>query len=512
MRFRFHRHDALPRLAWCASLRRRDATVDVHHGPWVEVAADWFVEGAWDGDFGIGEVASGFLMGSGARLTGDGVVFAAPSHTLERLHLLRRGDVLFVSNSLVFVLAAAGDGLDPNHTAYRQDFESVIRGLDRYVRSLPTRAGRRVDIVYHANVAVDRDLAVHETPKAPVKEFASFADYTGFLEGTVAAIQRNAVDLRRRHTYQPATTISSGYDSPACAVLANQVGCAEALVFRHSRYQRQAVRALDDSGAPIAAALGMQVYDYDRSEYLRRSGFPEAEFLASGPEGGDVVMAAWEDRLPGRLLFTGFQGDRVWDRNAPVSAQIVRGHASGTTLTEFRLRVGFIHFPVAFLGCTSHRSIVQVSNSEEMRPWTLGTDYDRPIPRRLVESRGIERRAFGQDKKAVTAPLLPELTERMTEMSRRDFRAFYRQHRRAPERALDAAWLRAAALYTRLAYGINAVLAAGGVRTRVRLFVPAQLRYPRGSASLLNHWGVERTRSRYAVAGEPTPAAAVETG
>ena len=33
--------------------------------------------------------------------------------------------------------------------------------------------------------------------------------------------------------------------------------------------------------------------------------------------------------------------------------------------------------------------------SDEMAPWSLGNDYDRPIPRRIVEEAGIPRALFG---------------------------------------------------------------------------------------------------------------------
>mgnify|MGYP003408922933 CR=1 FL=1 len=46
-------------------------------------------------------------------------------------------------------------------------------------------------------------------------------------------------------------------------------------------------------------------------------------------------------------------------------------------------------------------AINRVSRSDEMKPWQLGNDYDRPIPRRLLEERGVPRDAFGFGKKAV---------------------------------------------------------------------------------------------------------------
>jgi hypothetical protein len=36
-----------------------------------------------------------------------------------------------------------------------------------------------------------------------------------------------------------------------------------------------------------------------------------------------------------------------------------------------------------------------------MKPWSLGNDYDRPIARRIAESSGVPREAFGIQKKGV---------------------------------------------------------------------------------------------------------------
>ena len=56
MRFAFTRCDTLPRLAWCAHLRRGSGVARVYHGPWVETRDDWFVEGAWTGPFEEGQL------------------------------------------------------------------------------------------------------------------------------------------------------------------------------------------------------------------------------------------------------------------------------------------------------------------------------------------------------------------------------------------------------------------------------------------------------------------------
>ena len=89
------------------------------------------------------------------------------------------------------------------------------------------------------------------------------------------------------------------------------------------------------------------------------------------------------------------------------------------------MRTGFIHVPVPFVGCTSHESIHRISTSEAMKPWSLMNDYDRPIPRRLVEEAGISRELFARSKKAVEFSLRHEkLQQMMTKQSFQDFTRF----------------------------------------------------------------------------------------
>jgi hypothetical protein len=44
--------------------------------------------------------------------------------------------------------------------------------------------------------------------------------------------------------------------------------------------------------------------------------------------------------------------------------------------------------------------IGQLTCSHRMDPWRVGTNYDRPVPRRILEESGIPRDMFGQKKSA----------------------------------------------------------------------------------------------------------------
>jgi hypothetical protein len=80
---------------------------------------------------------------------------------------------------------------------------------------------------------------------------------------------------------------------------------------------------------------------------------------------------------------------------------LTRSGQSGCSLIEARLASGVIDCAVPYLFARSMKSINAITESSELRPWRLDNDYDRPIPRRLLEERGIPRAWFGHGKKAV---------------------------------------------------------------------------------------------------------------
>ena len=73
-------------------------------------------------------------------------------------------------------------------------------------------------------------------------------------------------------------------------------------------------------------------------------------------------------------------------------------------MTEFRLHVGVFHCPFPFCGSLKAEQIQEIGFSDEMSPWTLGSTYDRPIPRRILEDAGVPRQSFGIRKGATFAP------------------------------------------------------------------------------------------------------------
>src|SRR5690606_10020035 len=99
------------------------------------------------------------------------------------------------------------------------------------------------------------------------------------------------------------------------------------------------------------------------------------------------------------ILVTGHHGGELWcSRRAAMTdgaASPGRRPTVGASLQEFRLNTGFVIFGPAMIAATHGRVIASISDSRAMSAWSIGGNYDRPIPRRIAEEAGIARRAFG---------------------------------------------------------------------------------------------------------------------
>lgn len=431
MRLEIQHLPGLPRLAWCAHTAPGGDTLTVQAGPWVDSADDWCFEGAWAGSFEEGAFdRAEHCMGSGVRVDADGATFVAPSHTLDRLYAVAIPAGVWFSNSLAMLLAASGVRLDPRYRLYAADLLSGLSGLKRYRRRMPALDGAVLRQFVCCNVRLTRDGSLIEQAKPLGQPPLHYEDLRRLHDVNVAAIASNAAHPDRNRAFHPFVAISSGYDSPACAVLAKAVGARRAVTFVGAR------SGSCDSGAPVAEALGLDLITRNRHDYLDRSDLPDDGYLISGTI-EDIVMASIDDELEGTLFFTGFHGDKVWNRlNRPAVIQrtLIRGGPSGNALAEPRLHIGYVHLVVPFLAASYFPELHALSNSAEMAPWSVGGSYDRPIPRRIAEEAGVPRDVFGQAKRAISQPFsvyCENLEEAMTAPAWRDLLAY--QHDFAAE-------------------------------------------------------------------------------
>ena len=425
-----------PPLAWIARLpapgRARQTPdgkeVVVTHGARVETRPDWFGEIVWAGDFAKADFdRTDLAFGSGARLrrAAEGaaeLVFVPSGTTVDRLQWIEADGWLWVSNSLVCLLATVGGELDPADDGWFERLGSIINGIAGYERALPTSAGA-ANLAYFNNLAWDGG-ALREVPKPhSVAGFSSFEHYRDYLTDSIGAIAANAADPRRRFPTPILGTLSGGYDSPMMSALAQRAaGLKEAFNFRRPDGS--------DTGEAIAQVLGIQLKALPREGWRSSDEMPEIQFIAADAKGEDVFMHAAGELVHGRTLLTGHFAGVMLDRNTRnPGTMLSRRDRSGTSVMEWRLHAGCIHVPMAYMGARHAPDITRISQSEKMKPWSLGGWYDRPIARRILEEAGVPREAFGMNKRAASI-LFFKTGSGMTPAAARDFQAWLREHSR----------------------------------------------------------------------------------
>lgn len=505
MRFDYRPNPDLPRLAWCAHLTRDDDAIVVHHGPWVETREDCFFEGAWNGPFTAGGFENAdMLLGTGAKITETGPVFAAPSHPVERIYSVHLPDALIVSNSLVFLLVAADDQPDPTYADYFFDWWRNLRGATRTSLFLRTYRGRRVQVDDGCNLRITPDLAIERQLRKRSASPQSYEQLIGLLQDTVDAIVDNAASPERRQRFRPVSMISTGYDSPAVSVLASRAGCTEAVTFA---WVDGAGGETGDDGSLIADVLGLATTRYVRLGYKQRTDLPEAEFCTAGPMGW-APLCTMEQRLVGSLLFTGVPGYSWHDQSfrvPPYGDELLgRPHFPYMSNTEFRLRVGYLMFPTLFIGAIHDHAIRCITNSAEMRPWVVpDIRQNKPILRRILEEAGVARTAFARMKHANAYANLAN-PEHFSAYSQADFLQFYADKMFPRQETIIHKFVtRSSRKFTRFGQQLLRQMPATWCFPLVSrmwwLYPKASHPLWRSPALYTFHWGFEHTKQRYQI-------------
>jgi len=419
--FRYRELPQLPRLAWLAVMNRDTGDVLIYHGSALECRDHWMVEGTWDGEFALGGFhESEHFFGSGIRAVGDAVHFVPSSALVNGVYCCERRRELLVSNSLILLLAFTGARLDPDHD-YRVETYAIRHGAERYARDFTVvhreiKAFSQVyDLSLVAKAPADDPLEFASARPAPA--VPTYARYRELVDRALLRLRANYTSADRRAPLGVFATISSGYDSAAVAALVKDLGVEAYFTCRRSNTHIPrwlSRRAAIDDGTPIARALGGEggggrLTTIELDTRNSRVTDDELYFLAPGCAPPSLALhglARHIERRRPAVLFTGFLGDEVWDRN-PWERRyqdegIIRGDTTALMLSEIRLKSGFVNVPVPALCARRVQDLAVLSESTEMAPWRLGTrDYDRPIPRRILEEAGIPRAMFAGRKKAV---------------------------------------------------------------------------------------------------------------
>jgi len=484
---RFHVDSRVPPLMWLARITRDAPIVDVTLGTSVQCGDGYFFEGTWSGDSGIEALAAAStVFGSGMAVSGADLLVVTPSHTMSGAYVADLGSEIVASNSVVALLVATGLRLDPR-TDYPGRFGRVMEGFGNSPIEIPTTEAP-IRFHYYRNVRIDGAGMVSEVGKPSERPFDTFADYRSRLSDAVGSALANAGGR------PSAVSVSAGYDSTAVAVLAAENGCQQALTFRAGRSTRRNGGDTADSGEDTANRLGMAAAVFDRSAYLDRDDLVEAEFLATGMSGEDVVMSAFEPFLVRGVLLTGTQGNGIWKRNGSKRTDLSRQALDGASLHEFRLRADFHFVPVPVFGMSQRPSVIDIGNSPEMKPFSIGGGYDQPISRRIPEEAGLPRDSFGVKKRAVSAVIHTDGERALSAATAADVRRFAAAEGTPvtyPPFRREARWRRAA-------LKIGPHIRAHKLVADLRWQHKRRSHFQPEIGNLLFRWGVSAIRPRYA--------------
>ena len=413
--------EQLPPLSWLVIMRKGEEEVKILRGVRVECEKNFFVSGCWDGDF----EAVDFLNAHFACCTGgiigkhEELKLCTPDHMQESIYSVKKDNIYYFSNSIAFILAKLEYELDKGYMFYEEDFNSVYFGIKRCVNNLRLANGEILTMHRLCNISIDKDFNVKTERRTSGLHFYNFNDYYSKLLCTMKKIRDNAQSVYRKFQYGMVTTISRGYDAPCVSVIAHEIGCDKALTFNSpAKYK-------EDNGAEIARKLGFSsIEEGDGNLYKSNTDLWEAENSGSGATGCAVQFNAFEKNYENCLLFMGVRGDSLWNKNA-VGVNSDMDYLSLDTDADlnfehyYRTNTIVIYLPM--FAADSWPDIHRISNSEEMKSWCTNNNYDKPIPRRIVESKGIERKDFGYAKMGAGISLhfetLGRLKNKMSPMS-----------------------------------------------------------------------------------------------
>lgn len=401
MNFKFLSNSHLSKLAWLAEVNTGEDEVKVWLGDAVERTENFFVAGVWDGNFIDGDFSNAHFSCStgGILINPDSVKFSTPNHTQEFLYSITLQNVLYISNSAAFLLAKSGQVLDIDYYQYEEDFSSGLYGLGNCTKGTFLKNNIKMHFHRCCNVIIDRNLHITEENKRSNLKFKDFQDYKKQLLSILEELRLNSIDCNRINNYGLISTISKGYDATATSALVIDIGCTTAFTFnRPGQYVK-------DCGADIAKQLGYEnIILADADLYKCNDRYLEAEACCSGEMGVGIIFSAHEDSYRNKLLFLGERGDSIWAKkhsNINCDYDFSLGNKlieSDLSFKESFLRTNTIMINLPLIGGDSWSDIYMISNSEEMKPYSIGGIYDRPIPRRILEEKGVDRYCFGQMK------------------------------------------------------------------------------------------------------------------
>lgn len=385
----------LPPLAWLAICNNVKRDITVFHGERVEIGDDYCVAAVWDGDFKKADFdKTDIIAGTGIRLRNETAVFVTPGNPLDRIAYYTTGYGFLVSNSLPAIFSFA-DLTPIKGYDYQRDFETIAEGLRKYKRTIPT-SKNPVCLTYFNNLLYDGSKFTEIDKPDCAPHFYSFNDYREYLFNTSDRVAANACDPNRKIIIEVTSTCSSGYDSALATVLAKRMGSKKVLSIGKAR----SLFSIPDSGEKVAEALGLpcEVKASILNDYKNE----EAIWVSMG-DALDLHLTVFDFPKPLSLILTGFHGDTLWERTPIDITEFLSTHSpSGSSFSEWGLQEGVIQMSIGYWALRRGKDIQNISILDEMKPWTLFNNYDRPTPRRIIEEAGVARGDFAYKKRVAT--------------------------------------------------------------------------------------------------------------
>ncbi len=391
-----------PKMSWYAKIDGNNMISEVNHGSNVRASNNLLFEGTYRGDYSsAGLIESDVVAGSGFVIINGNLTFITPSHTLEGVFVVKNNDDFFVTNSNV--LAYGLSEIIPTHHALKIGWR-IRYGLNQIPQLIEQTKDSWIQKISYHNFSIENgQITIVEKTKSPL--FDGFESYSNYLKSTTKSMASN---MRKNHddNWKLMGTVSTGFDSVACLSIISQQDCKEALTLVNGRGN------CDDDGSLIASALKIKCHKFTRpfteeaptnrhaitKEILKQC----YEFLSAGTLGEDVCYSPFEANLSGTLLVTGFQSDKVWGKRFTPNNLVERSDVSGTSIGEFRLRVGFIHWPLPFVGVIDNEQFLKMSHSNELASYLEEKTYNRPIAIKFASDAGVPRHLYGKSKKAAS--------------------------------------------------------------------------------------------------------------
>lgn len=388
-----------PKLTWFARWSRTSETVTVYHGSHVEVGSDRVFEGVWDGAFEDRRFDdSPAFCGTGLVVHSDRVVLHPPMNfNLGFIYATAdsSSDEQCASNSLLCWLQCTDQTIHPDYADYFDDFLRILeRGCTDDLPTMPLDQEHAVGIVYMVPWAIQTDKSWRMPPNKGAGFEPTYGAYRSFLKSTLKRLIENGTDPQRIAPMRPIAPVSEGFDSPAVAAIAKELGVTESLTILGREDARK-----------VARALGLQLTFKHRARLLLAGKRSVLEFFAM-PGGLNRTHVLFERKYVNALSITGHGGDAIWNLTSAYNDRMEIASprsVGGLSLLEFRLRVGFHTIALPNLGMWHWSTVAQISNSPEMQAWLEPGERaceSRPIPRRMGMEAGVPAELFGQKKVA----------------------------------------------------------------------------------------------------------------